>query len=89
MTAAADTTLAARVRRLVRTMAPEPPADLADEHRLVEDLGFDSLRLMELTVVLERAFELPRQRPEDLVGVRRVGEVIALVAGGARGSGHG
>ncbi|TQM25597.1 acyl carrier protein [Nocardia bhagyanarayanae] len=88
MTAAADTTLAARVRRLVRAMAPEPPAELADEHRLVEDLGFDSLRLMELTVALERAFELPRQRPEDLVGVRRVGEVIALVGNGTRGSDH-
>ncbi|MEV0031336.1 acyl carrier protein [Nocardia sp. NPDC050793] len=87
MTAAVD--ICARVRRLVQTMAPQPPADLADEHRLVEDLGFDSLRLMELTVVLERAFELPRQRPEDLVGVRRVGEVIALVAGAARGNDHG
>ncbi|WP_431962716.1 acyl carrier protein [Nocardia sp. bgisy134] len=89
MTAVADTTLAARARRLVHTMAPQPPADLADEHRLVEDLGFDSLRLMELTVALERAFELPRQRPEDLVGVRRVGEVIALVVGASRGNGHG
>lgn len=88
MTAAADTTLAARVRRLVQAMAPEPPVDLADEHRLVEDLGFDSLRLMELTVALERAFELPRQRPEDLVGIRRVGEVIALVGNGMRGSDH-
>ncbi|MGV9612247.1 acyl carrier protein [Nocardia xishanensis] len=86
---AADTDLAARVRRLVQTMAPQPPADLADEHRLVEDLGFDSLRLMELTVVLERAFELPRQRPEDVVGVRRVGQVIALVAGAPRGNDHG
>ncbi|MEU2254155.1 acyl carrier protein [Nocardia xishanensis] len=89
MTAAADTALAARVRRLVQTMAPQPPADLADEHRLVEDLGFDSLRLMELTVVLERAFELPRQRPEDLVGIRRVGQVIALIAGASRGNDHG
>ncbi|SNY82405.1 acyl carrier protein [Nocardia amikacinitolerans] len=88
MTAAADTALAARVRRLVQAMAPEPLADLADEHRLVEDLGFDSLRLMELTLALERAFELPRQRPQDLVGVRRVGEVIALVEN-ARGSDHG
>ncbi|MCP2297444.1 acyl carrier protein [Nocardia amikacinitolerans] len=88
MTAAADTALAARVRRLVQAMAPEPLADLADEHRLVEDLGFDSLRLMELTLALERGFELPRQRPQDLVGVRRIGEVIALVEN-ARGSDHG
>ncbi|WP_433194181.1 acyl carrier protein [Nocardia sp. CA-107356] len=72
---------AEKVRRIVLAMAPEPPAELADEHRLVEDLGFDSLRLMELTVVLERAFALPRYRPEELVGVRRVDAVIALVSG--------
>lgn len=87
-----DVTTAAKVRRLVLAMAPEPPAELADEHRLVEDLGFDSLRLMELTVVLERAFALPRYRPEQLVGVRRVDAVIALVRGtladGATGEGR-
>ncbi|MEV2220078.1 acyl carrier protein [Nocardia vinacea] len=77
----ADTTTADKVRRIVLATAPEPPAELSDEHRLVEDLGFDSLRLMELTVVLERAFELPRYRPEELVGVRRVDAVIALVSG--------
>ncbi|WP_433623256.1 acyl carrier protein [Nocardia sp. CA-120079] len=79
--AVAGTTTADKVRRIVLAMAPEPPAELSDEHRLVEDLGFDSLRLMELTVVLERAFELPRYRPEQLVGVRRVDAVIALVSG--------
>lgn len=79
--AVAGTTTADKVRRIVLAAAPEPPAELSDEHRLVEDLGFDSLRLMELTVVLERAFELPRYRPEELVGVRRVDAVIALVSG--------
>ncbi len=79
--AAADATTAAKVRRIVLAMAPEPPAALSDEHRLVEDLGFDSLRLMELTVVLERAFALPRYLPEELVGVRRVDAVIALISG--------
>ncbi|MEV4125429.1 acyl carrier protein [Nocardia sp. NPDC049707] len=79
--AVADTTTADKVRRIVLAMAPQPPAELSDEHRLVEDLGFDSLRLMELTVVLERAFALPRFRPEELVGVRRVDAVIALISG--------
>ncbi|WP_433756596.1 acyl carrier protein [Nocardia sp. CA-135398] len=79
--AVAGISTADKVRRIVLAMAPEPPAELSDEHRLVEDLGFDSLRLMELTVVLERAFELPRYRPEELVGVRRVDAVIALVSG--------
>lgn len=70
-----------RVHRLVAATAPRPrqPADLTAEQRLIEDLGYDSLRLMELTVILERAFDLPRYLPEELVGVRAVGDVVALV----------
>lgn len=68
-----------RVRRLVLAMAPTPSGAESDDLWLVDDLGFDSLRLMELTVALERAFELPRQRPDQLAGVRRVGDVIAFV----------
>ncbi|NEW42326.1 acyl carrier protein [Nocardia cyriacigeorgica] len=78
---ATDTAVADRVRALIRAMAPDQDAAMADDQRLMEDMGFDSLRLMELTVVLERAFELPRYRPEELAGVRRVGEVIALISG--------
>ncbi|WP_405161726.1 acyl carrier protein [Nocardia sp. NBC_01499] len=71
--------VAQRVRKLVHAMAPDPQAPAEDSQRLIEDMGFDSLRLMELTVVLERSFDLPRYKPEQLVGVRRVGEVISLV----------
>ncbi|PXX60182.1 thioester reductase-like protein [Nocardia tenerifensis] len=82
MTAVADAAVAERVRGLVHAMAPDPYVRATDDQRLIEDLGFESLRLMELTVVLERAFDLPRHRPERLVGVRRVGDVIALVTAG-------
>ncbi|RDI54349.1 acyl carrier protein [Nocardia mexicana] len=78
-----DGDVAHRIRQLIEAMAPEPRAG-EDDRRLVEDLGFDSLRLMELTVVLERAFELPRYRPEQLAGVRRVGDVVALIEESAR-----
>ncbi|MEU0542243.1 acyl carrier protein [Nocardia sp. NPDC005978] len=74
-----STDRAARIRDIVTAMAPQPPAAVTGAHRLIEDLGYDSLRLMELTVVLERAFDLPRFRPEDLVDVLRVDAVIALV----------
>ncbi len=74
-----DSTVAQQVRQLVAAMAPEEPGDLTDEMRLVEDLGFDSLRLMELTLVLERAFGLPRYRPEQLAGVRSIADVVALI----------
>ncbi|APA99332.1 acyl carrier protein [Nocardia seriolae] len=78
-TVAARDAVAERVRQLVAAMAPRPAATLDDELRLIEDLGFDSLRLMELTVVLERGFDLPRYRPEQLMGVLRVGQVVDLI----------
>ncbi|WP_227980527.1 acyl carrier protein [Nocardia spumae] len=74
-----DSPVAQQVRSLVVAMAPAAPAEPTDEMRLIEDLAFDSLRLMELTLVLERAFELPRYRPEQLAGVRRIADVVALV----------
>ncbi|MEV0358344.1 acyl carrier protein [Nocardia sp. NPDC050697] len=74
-----DPTVPTRVRDMVAAMAPRPAAELTAEHRLIEDLGYDSLRLMELTVVLERTFGLPGYKPEQLAGVLRVGQVEALI----------
>ena len=77
-----DAEIATRVKRLVATMAPEPTTadSLHGDQRLIEDLGFDSIRLMELTVSLERGFALPRYKPEQLADVRTVDAVIELVS---------
>lgn len=71
--------VAQRVREIVAAMAPQPVAEMTGTDRLIEELGYDSLRLMELTVVLERSFELPRFKPEELMGVLRVDAVVDLV----------
>ena len=69
-----------QVRRIVVAMAPNPPADApAATDRLREDLGYESVRLIELTIALERAFGLPPLPPAELAGVRRVGDVEALI----------
>ena len=70
---------AEQVYRVIAAMAPRQQSPLADELRLIEDLGFDSLRLMELTVALERTFALPAYTPDQLVGVLRVGQVVELI----------
>lgn len=80
-----DTALAERVRDLIRAMAPEQNVEVRDDGSLTTDLGFDSLRLMELTFVLERAFDLPRYRPEQLAGVLRVGQVVDLISASVAG----
>jgi acyl carrier protein len=71
--------VAEQVREIVASMAPELPAIVSDDQRLIDDLFYDSLRLMELTVVLERAFDLPPYKPEDLAGVLTVGAVVRLI----------
>lgn len=75
-----DDSLAGRTRALIARMSPGGARSVADGQRLIEDLGFDSIRLMELTVALERVFTLPRHNPEQLAGVLKVGDVVALVA---------
>lgn len=72
--------LATATRDLIGRMAPDPPAAITDDQRLIEDLGFDSIRLVELTIALERTFSLPRHDPAQLVDVLRVGDVVELVA---------
>lgn len=70
---------AQRVHEIIATMAPGTPESVSDDQDLIADLGFDSLRLMELTVVLERTFGLPPYRPEQLAGVLTVGAVVTLI----------
>lgn len=79
-----DTAVAQQVHRVIDAMSPKLGTTCTADDRLVEDLGFDSLRLMELTVVLERTFGLPAHRPEELAGVLRVGQVVTLIRTGVQ-----
>lgn len=65
----------------VRTRAGElleTPPDLPEDTRFVEDLGLDSLSLVEWTLALEDDFdiELPE---EDVTAVATLGELVDLV----------
>lgn len=61
------------------TPQPVPPDSLREDDRLREELGYDSVRLIELTVTLEEAFGLPPFPAERLAGVLRVGDVVRLI----------
>ena len=69
-----------KVIRLITALAAPGwiPEDVAPDARLVDDLGFDSVRLIELTMVLERAFRLPPQRPENLATITTVDDVVTF-----------
>ena len=74
MTAPADEVLA-----LVAAMAPDTAPAPGLHSALVADLGYTSLRLLELSIALEGAFGLPPLGPEAFVGVATVGDLVDLV----------
>jgi acyl carrier protein len=63
----------------ITAMAPGAPPELTDRTRLVSDLGYDSVRLIELTLVLEQRFGLPPVEQSEVATVSTVGDVVALV----------
>lgn len=60
-------------------MAPFPPTQVRDEATLTDDLGYDSLGLIELATELEREFELPAMTMEEARDVRTLVDVERFV----------
>lgn len=71
----------ATVGQIIEKMGRAGPGSVSDETRLAEDLGFDSLRLIELAIVIEKAFGLPPLGLESACAVRTVRDVTDLVLG--------
>lgn len=70
-----------RALDVVEAMAPVvPEGGLSPEQRLIDDLGFDSLRLVELTMALEDALGLAPIPQARLADVMTVGAVQDLAA---------
>lgn len=53
-----DNNVSAQVREIVGAMSPLDDRPVTSTDRLVEDLGLDSMTLVELSLVLESEFEL-------------------------------
>jgi acyl carrier protein len=67
------------VRKLVAQLAPVRGVEISPSHELTVDLGYDSLRLMELATLFEDHFGLKEISEDDAAEVDTVGEVEALV----------
>jgi acyl carrier protein len=74
----ADTTRE-RVRALVIELAPVTPPAVTATSRLVADLGYDSLGLLELAAALEDDMALPAMSADDVTGVETLADVQELV----------
>lgn len=72
---AGETHVRSRIRAIIADLAPNRRASPATGARLVEDLGYHSLALLELAFALEDEFDLPPidEAVADLI--RTVGDV--------------
>ncbi|MEZ5077274.1 MAG: phosphopantetheine-binding protein [Solirubrobacterales bacterium] len=69
----------ARIREVILEMAPIASAEAAASASLTVDLGFDSLRLVELATALEDEFGLAEADEDDVAGIETVGDVEDLI----------
>lgn len=70
---------------IVAAMAPNSAGTLSDETDLKDQLEYNSLRLMELTMALESRFGLAPIDIDVTFQVATVGDVVRLVAGALAG----
>ena len=54
--------------------------EVTAETAFIEDLGADSLDVVELTMALEETFSLPDTPEEELTNIRTVGDLAEYVA---------
>jgi acyl carrier protein len=72
----------AAIRDVILSMAPVPAtAEQDGDPRLIEDLGYDSLGLLEMVVVLESEFGVKMVDDPDINDIRRVSELRQYVLG--------
>ena len=68
-----------QVRAIVRELAPYPVESVEPGAHLEDDLRYDSLALVELSVKLERTFGLPPLSESDAMEIERVSDIEALI----------
>ncbi len=72
--------LVERVRRLVSDQLGIDPAEMQPNASILEDLGADSLDVVELVMAIEEAFDI-EINDEDAESMRTLGDVEKYVAG--------
>lgn len=74
----ADPTTSLKIRTALGEYLKRDPATILMTHHLRDDLGLDSMAVIELLYRIEEAFDL--QIPdEDLIGLATVGHVVTYV----------
>ena len=69
------------MQRLVVEQFAMEPADVTMETSFEEDLGADSVDLVELIMAMEEEFEIGEVPEEELSGLKTVGDAVNFLAG--------
>lgn len=69
------------MRDLVAGQFAMEPAEVSMETSFEEDLGADSVDLVELAMAMEEEFEIGETQEEDLGTMKTVGDAVNYIAG--------
>ena len=70
---------------LVAEQFAKDPDEVTMDTSFEEDLGADSVDLVELVMAMEEEFEVGETQEEDLAGLKTVGDAVNYVAGKLNG----
>ena len=68
------------MRELVAEQFAMEPAEVSMETAFEEDLGADSVDLVELVMAMEEEFEIGEVQEEELSGLKTVGDAVNYLA---------
>lgn len=71
------------MKDLVAEQFAMEPEEVTMETSFEEDLGADSVDLVELVMAMEEEFEIGETQEEDLSGLKTVGDAVNYIAGKA------
>mgnify|MGYP001153286028 FL=1 len=69
------------MKDLVAEQFAMDPEEVTMETSFEEDLGADSVDLVELVMAMEEEFEIGETQEEDLSGLKTVGDAVNYIAG--------
>lgn len=69
-----------KLREMIAEQFTVDPESITQETSFVDDLGADSLDIVELTMALEEEFDLPEMNDEELKSLVTVGDVVKFIS---------
>ena len=70
-----------KMQELVGEQFAIEPAEVTMETSFEEDLGADSVDLVELVMAMEEEFEIGEVQEDELGGMKTVGDAVSYIAG--------